>query len=358
MVGGFLGAGKSTALAELAKRIVARGLSVGLITNDQGEGLVDTRFLRARGYAVEEIAGGCFCCRFSSLLAAADNLSAANRPDVFLAEPVGSCTDLVASVSYPLRRMYGERYRIAPLTVLVDPRRAMRVLGLESGRQFSRKVVYIYEKQLEEAHLIAINKIDLLSPDERRALESALAERFARADVIQVSARSGEGLDAWLDRILAEDLPGGKAMDLDYAIYGEGEALLGWLNATATVSHAEEFDGNAFVDGIMASLQERLRGDVRDIAHLKLTLSSGTVLGELAVSQLVGNEFVPETGMRLSTPIRSGELIINLRAEADPAVLREAVASVLEEISVPDVRVDDLESFRPGEPQPTHRMEE
>src|SRR3954465_12418658 len=121
MIGGFLGAGKTTAVARLPHRLSERGLKVGLITNDQGRELVDTAMLRAKGFATEEIPGGCFCCRFNSLVDAAAKLTETALPDAFIAEPVGSCTDLVATVTYPLRRMYGESFAIAPLSVLVDP---------------------------------------------------------------------------------------------------------------------------------------------------------------------------------------------------------------------------------------------
>src|SRR6187402_739852 len=147
MIGGFLGAGKTTAVAALAERLTRQGLKVGLITNDQGSELVDTAMLRAKGFATEEIAGGCFCCRFRSLVDAAAKLTETTLPDVFIAEPVGSCTDLVATVTYPLRRLYGEKFTIAPLSVLVDPVRAERVFGLSEGKKFSDKVVYIFRKQ-------------------------------------------------------------------------------------------------------------------------------------------------------------------------------------------------------------------
>src|SRR5258706_15169498 len=142
MIGGFLGAGKTTAVAQFARRFASQGRRVGLITNDQGSDLVDTAMLRSSGFATEEIPGGCFCCRFNSLVDAARKLTAATRPDVFIAEPVGSCTDLVATVTYPLRRMYGDHFAIAPLSVLVDPIRAQRIFGLTEGGKFSGKVLY------------------------------------------------------------------------------------------------------------------------------------------------------------------------------------------------------------------------
>src|SRR5712671_1135224 len=173
MIGGFLGAGKTTSVARLAQKLIADGLKVGLITNDQGSELVDTAMLRARGFATEEIPGGCFCCRFNSLVDAAAKLTETTLPVVFIAEPVGSCTDLVATVTYPLRRMYGDDFKIAPLSVLVDPIRAQRIFGLAEGGKFSEKVLYIYRKQIEEADLIVINKRELL---DAAALEQLTAK--------------------------------------------------------------------------------------------------------------------------------------------------------------------------------------
>src|SRR5438093_183142 len=136
MIGGFLGAGKTTAMLELGRRLTAAGRRVGLITNDQSCGLVDTILARSAGFAVEEITGGCFCCKFDSLTEAAARLASRTAPDVFLAEPVGSCTDLRATVQYPLMRLYGGDYRVGPLSVLVDPSRALRILGIEQGKPF------------------------------------------------------------------------------------------------------------------------------------------------------------------------------------------------------------------------------
>ena len=360
MIGGFLGAGKTTSVARLAERLTKQGLRVGLITNDQGTELVDTAMLRSRGFATEEIPGGCFCCRFNSLVDAAKKLDAATRPDVFIAEPVGSCTDLVATVTYPLRRIYGDSFSIAPLSVLVDPVRAARVFGLEDGGKFSEKVLYIYRKQLEEADLIVINKAELVEAARLEKLRAKLAAEFPHAQVISTSARTGAGLEEWFTRLDSAEQIARDTMPVDYALYGEGEALLGWLNATVTLRGARgEFDGNQAVRALCHSLQRRLSEADAEVAHLKMTLSPDEGLSDLAVIHLVRNDHVPELSQTLSTPIASGQLIINLRAEAGPDRLREellaALAAVFAESGDVSAVLEHFESFRPGQPTPTHR---
>ena len=227
MIGGFLGAGKTTAVGKLAKRLTDQGLRVGLITNDQGRNLVDTALLRSQGFATEEIPGGCFCCRFNSLVEAATKLTAQSRPDVFVAEPVGSCTDLVATITYPLRRLYGDNFSVAPVSVLVDPIRALRVFGLEPGGNFSEKVLYIYHKQVEEADLIIISKSDLLDEARLERLRATIAARYPGKEILVVSSRHEVNLDAWFTRLASEEQADGKAMEVDYAVYADGERAAG-----------------------------------------------------------------------------------------------------------------------------------
>jgi Ni2+-binding GTPase involved in maturation of urease and hydrogenase len=357
MVGGFLGAGKTTAMLRLAEHLTQRGQRVGLITNDQSQGLVDTSIVASKGYPVQEITGGCFCCRFNSLTDAADRLTRDARPDVFLAEPVGSCTDLRATVQYPLRRLYGDDYRVAPLSVLVDPMRAARVLGLEPGASFSAKVLYVYEKQLEEADIIVINKSDLVSPAQRDALERALKARFPQADIVTVSARTGENLDDWFGRLSASP-PSWPAMDVDYDVYAEGEALLGWLNATCRVTASTPFDGNHFLQRVADDVRGRLAGEGIEIAHFKMTLSPDTG-NDLAVLNLVRTDTRAELPHRLADDLTEGELILNLRAEGDPAQLKSMTMAGLDEVTRElgvSATVEHIEHFRPGRPRPTHRM--
>jgi Ni2+-binding GTPase involved in maturation of urease and hydrogenase len=361
MLGGFLGAGKTTAILAFADWLSQRKRRVGLITNDQSVGLVDTAMLSAHGYPVEEITGGCFCCRFNSLMEASEKLTEDAKPEVFLAEPVGSCTDLRAAVSHPLRRLYGDDFRVAPLSVLLDPIRASRILGLEQGAAFSPKVRYVYEKQLEEAEVIVINKQDLVDGDQLGRLKAAIAERYPRAKVFVVSARDGAGLDEWFTYVLGGAAGEDPAPDIDYEEYAEGEALLGWYNGTAALSANAEagVDGNQFLTDLAETLRRQLASKGIDIAHLKMTLSPTDFGSDIAVLNLVRTDGRAELSHTLKDEVGAGDLIVNLRAEGDPDVLRaaagEALASVARESNV-QVTVDHEEAFRPGKPNPTYRM--
>jgi len=359
MVGGFLGAGKTTALLRLAEYLTARGRRVGLITNDQSHGLVDTAVVGSRGYPVREITGGCFCCRFNSLTDAAEQLAKEARPDVFLAEPVGSCTDLRASVQYPLRRLYSDDYRVAPLSVIVDPVRALRILDLEPGTTFSPKVLYVYRKQLEEAEIIVINKSDLLESARRMRLEDAIGSAYPDAEVYSVSARTGHRLGDWFTRVADSEGDSRPAPDVNYDAYAEGEAMLGWCNGAFRLGGSAPFDGNRLLLEIVNQVAQRLARCQVEVAHLKMTLTPETDLPDIGVLNLVSTDHAAELVHSLKDDVTDGELLVNLRAEGDPEILRVAVAdSVAHVATATGVRAitEHLEHFRPAKPVPTHRM--
>ncbi len=363
MLGGFLGAGKTTAMLKFARLLNQRGLRVGVITNDQSVGLVDTQLLQSNGHPTEEIAGGCFCCKFNSLWEAAERLTAANQPDVLIAEPVGSCTDLRATVSEPLRQIYGHQVVVAPLSVVVDPIRAQRVLGLRSEKQFTAKVNYIYEKQLEEADLIVINKIDLLQPGELDTLRDHLQRRWPKKRVLAVGVREERGLEEWLDHVLSHEMNVEPSMDVDYDRYADGEALLGWLNLAGMLK-GSEFDGNQWLIDTAVRLQAGLQAAIPDleIAHLKMTLlpKPGNDLG---VVNLVRSGGQPELAYALASPLELGEWTLNLRAEGDPELLKRVTLEVLgsDQFALDSrdvtVQVQQVQAFRPGRPVPVHRVQ-
>jgi hypothetical protein len=235
--------------------------------------------------------------------------------------------------------------------------RAGRALGLEGGRTFSSKVQYIYEKQLEEADIIVINKSDLLTPERAATLGASLKTRFPQADVVTISARTGAGLSAWFER-LTGPLAERPAMEVDYDVYADGEALLGWLNATCRLSATQPFDGNRLLQRLAERIRLELADAAIEIAHFKMTLvpDEGS---DLAVLNLVGTAEKVESVYRLADDLTAGELLVNLRAEGDPSHLNAVATTALDALARETgvtIAIEHIEHFRPGRPAPTHRM--
>src|SRR4051812_23533326 len=242
MLGGFLGAGKTTTIARLARHYQAQGHKIGIVTNDQATDLVDTSSLRAQGFDVGEVPGSCFCCNFNKLTETVAELGESARPDLVLAEPVGSCTDLVATVIRPLQQLLGETFDVAPYAVLLKPSHGGRILRGEAKGGFSPQAAYIFKKQLEEADLIVINRIDELPAAETAELTNLLQKQYASTPVLRISANTGAGFDALIEFLDQRGRFGGRMMELDYDVYAEGEAELGWLNSSLSVAAEKPFE--------------------------------------------------------------------------------------------------------------------
>jgi len=354
LVGGFLGAGKTTLLAKAAESLARAGQRVGLITNDQATNLVDTGLLERRGSSVQEVAGGCFCCRFDDLISALKRLMAGS-PDVIIAEPVGSCTDLSATVLQPLKQIYGGLFDVAPFSVLADPGRLRESLGPGAHGRFSDRVLYIFRKQLEEADLIVLNKADALSPEERAELTGLLSRRFPQASVRALSALTGEGVSAWLDAVL-EASPGGQHIaEVDYDVYAAGEAELGWLNASVDLGAEGGADWRALCLDLMGRMRRELAAQKAEIAHLKLLLTAGP---NRLVANLTATDGEPYADGSIEGRPERASLLINARVQTGPDALREVTERCLRAAAGDrvTVSVSSLQSFAPARPRPTHRF--
>ncbi len=359
MVGGFLGAGKTTTLGRLARMYLAKGKRVGIVTNDQAHDLVDTNTFRSQGLAVEEVPGACFCCRFDDLVGRVGSLQDSEKPDVILAEPVGSCTDLVATVIQPLKDLYGGRFEVAPYPVLFKPSHGTRILKNQAAGGFSPKAAYIFKKQLEEADAILINRADELSPEELEELTTLVGEKYPGVAVLRVSAQTGQGFDVLAELLEQQGAFGRKILEIDYDTYAEGEAELGWLNATARLTAEKPFDLDKLLTttlGELAAVCRKLGGEV---AHLKLIGMDDA--GAFAVGNVVSSDTAAKLSLPSNITPREADLIVNARVAIDPAVLEVEVKKVVtDECAKAGVKADfrTSQSLRPGRPVPTHRYAE
>ncbi len=340
LVGGFLGSGKTTLLLEAAARLSKIGLRVALITNDQGGALVDTRMAVASGVETEEIVGGCFCCRFSDLLDSAERLRA-HEPDVILAEPVGSCIDISATVLQPIKRYYGDRYRLAPFTVLVDPQRAQQLLSPDADPNLA----YLFKRQIAEADVVCFSKADLY----------AQFPELPGAPAVRLSSTTGQGVSEWLGEVLAGSGVAGTRVleDVDYEQYAEAEASLGWLNWQADVQLTNPLSPAAVVGPLLDDLDELLSLNGIAIVHLKIFDHSPS--GYLKASLCQNGEEPFVDGALDASPAQSHHLLVNLRASGAPELLEQLFKQAAGKLAG-NITVLHCEFFRPGPPKPEHRI--
>ena len=353
LVGGFLAAGKTTMLNALAGRLTGCGFKVGLITNDQAADLVDTAILTRTGVDVREVSGSCFCCNFPGFMAAVQSLIDAGA-NLIVAEPVGSCTDLSATILQPIKDKFPD-LDLAPLTVLVDPVRLKEALELVQTLTHP-DALYIVKRQLEEADRILLNKADTLTDAQIQEELALLKQNFA-APATAVSALQGTGVDAWIDEILAGGKPGAHLTEVDYDRYAHGEAVLGWLNAAIDLSGAAGTDWNAFAESLLAKLKDAFLADKAEIGHVKLSLTSDgkVILGN--VGSIGGS-----VNMRGDSGVKGASAImtLNARVQMSPEALQKTVEKILPETAASfgvSASIVNLKCLMPGRPNPTYRYQ-
>jgi hypothetical protein len=305
VVGGFLGAGKTTLILKAARILQARGVRVAAVLNDQGDDLVDTELVRRGGVHADQVGGGCFCCRLPDLLDAMERLSA-HAPEVIFAEAVGSCADIAATVLRPLLRDYPGGYRIAPLTVLVH-------------------------EQPEE-------------PDLRFLFDAQVAE----ADLV---IHRDSDVSRWLEQLTDGGIAAGAAtIALDYGRYARAEAALGWLNARAAVRPRPPCSPAMIVGPLVDEIRDALTSAGIRIVHLKVI---GKCESGYVKAALTGNDREPVVeGTLDASPAADHELLLNLRALGEPAAMREIVCRALAALPVDGSTV---QAFRPAAPAPYRR---
>ena len=177
IIGGFLGAGKTTLMVELAKYLVVkRARRLAIVVNDFSDIGVDERVLKQVGPAVYELFSGCVCCQLASdLVRTLEQVRQENDADLVLVEPSG--------VSEPARivetlRHYGRGVGKVRTAVLVDATR----FG-----ELYEALGPLLQAQIQAADLLAINKVDLAAPDEVEAARVKIAEQNPMAVVLEVS---------------------------------------------------------------------------------------------------------------------------------------------------------------------------
>jgi len=355
LVGGFLGSGKTTAIVQAAKILMAAGNKVGVVTNDQGKYLVDSAFIHLSDLPAVEVGGGCFCCNYTDLNDQLRNLIREAKPDVVFAESVGSCADIVATVVKPLLALGDEHTQPSSFSVFVDSRLYLHYL-LGESLPFSEDVVYIFEKQIEEASLLVINKVDLLDNAQLTLLEDQLAAQPAASPYRFQNSLVEASVKGWVSQIQGPgEYAPGDSLDLDYERYGRGEAQMAWLDEKLVLS-IQEGDARLVVIDFFQGLLDRLAHDHVGIGHIKFILGYGGTSVKISFTGVADVNW--QTNIP-AMPLGEVHLLVNARVETRAQSLRQSFLDALHACQS-EYHISFCEEavsfFHPGMPQPTHRM--
>lgn len=352
ILGGFLGAGKTTLAVNLARAMSeVFDKSVAIITNDQGDVLVDTEFTKDAGFDVKEVLGGCFCANFDEFVSNARNLVDVGRPDVIIAEPIGTSTNILSSVVAPLRSLYPDEFSVAPLCVVVDCVRAQDML-FDSSPKTQDSVDLIPAHQMKEAELVILSKADRVDSDTLERINAAISAILPDIEIIPTSSLDMRNMSRITDMLLSdrrsEKLP---EPDSNRGFAFE-KAKLGWYSGTYAVTPNNRLDMYSLITDLMKGVAQEY--GTKSVAHVKVIITSE----ESAAKMSLVEESMQVDGVYGSRFLNGpGKLVLNARVISPPKHLQEVMRSVIEKVAA-DYNViigrENESCFSPRPESPSH----
>jgi Ni2+-binding GTPase involved in maturation of urease and hydrogenase len=354
LTGGFLGSGKTTAIRLACLELMRRGIPVAVITNDQGEQLVDSQFIKHVGIPVLEVTNGCFCCNYPQLEENMKTLTSHFHPEIIFAESVGSCADLVATITRPLAKFHPDIPVV--LSVFAD---ASLLWSLMNGDScfLDDSVQYIYKKQLEEADIIILNKVDLLSETELEKVTEILKADYPGKDIILQNSLEPGDIQDWVEHQQNFVPLLRRALTIDYDIYGEGEKRLAWLDKEIIIRTSDNSAGMV-CEALISHIYAKINAASLPIGHIKFFIDDG--VQQKKISYTTVNQEGP-TPVNLPLSANDLNMLINARVQTEPAILEAIIDDAENEIAErtgSTILVKKLAAFQPGYPTPTYRMAE
>ncbi len=355
LVGGFLGSGKTTAIANACKTLSEKGIITSVITNDQGEYLVDSRVIQQANIPYAEVTGGCFCCNYNELDSQINLLQKDYNPSSIFAEFVGSCTDLIATVLKPLLQYREADIEQVTFSSFVDSQLLLMHLKGET-LPFNDETNYIWEKQIEEAEVLVVNKIDLLSSKDYETLQSLLDGLYSTKMVLFQNSLNIESIEKWFETIdNLHKIQDHNVIDVDYEKYGAGEANLAWLDEEIEIVSINNSSVELAYDFI-----RKLSNDIVQkncpIGHLKFFLQYNNQSSKISYTTILDTSQREPSIFEKSS---SAYLLVNARIQTSPEDLSKMLFDNLNELKlVEGVTINEkfLSYFKPGFPNPVHRL--
>ena len=217
VLSGFLGSGKTTLLNHVLNN--REGRRVAVIVNDMSEVNIDASLVREGGAELSrteeklvEMSNGCICCTLrDDLLQEVSRLASEGRFDYLIIESTGVSEPLPVAQTFTfadeLGQSLSEITRLDTMVTVVDAAHfldqykeaeSLKERGEAISEEDERTVADLFVDQVEFADVILINKIDLVSEEDRRDLLGTVKALNPNAHIIETE-RSRVPLDSVLN---------------------------------------------------------------------------------------------------------------------------------------------------------------
>lgn len=343
---GFLGSGKTTAIQHACAALLQNEESVGVITNDQGMHLVDGDFFENLHIPGRQVKQGCFCCNYKDLDSSITSLIEQHNPSVIFAEAVGSCTDIVATVLKPLLQFRPDA--IITFSTFTDIR--LLKMMLEDAARFDESISYIYHKQLEEASLVVINKIDLVDAAAAAFVTQLMNKKYPGKKLLYQNSLDQQKILDWLQCVEQDGDASLASLDINYDTYAAGEAMLAWFDQSVEII-STGFNAVECAAAVINNICMQMQGRAIPVGHIKFLLNNQTKVSFTNASSLPVSIQV--------YPASVAQLLINIRVQALPGTITTVVDKVFAEVEQAfhcKIISNSVASFQPGYPTPVYRM--
>lgn len=213
IIGGYLGAGKTTLVNHLLRH--GNGIRLAVLVNEFGDLPIDSDLIENQHDNVINISGGCVCCSYGSDLMSAliDLKDRVPRPDHLLIEASG--VSMPSGIAQSVKLL--PSYTIDSVIVLADAETAYQQAN-------DRYLGDTIERQLKAADIVILNKIDLVNDEFLVNTRRWLSEQFAGIRILETTKAKIP-----LSTILAENIESantiGKSSSLDVSEHMKHESV-------------------------------------------------------------------------------------------------------------------------------------
>ena len=327
VLGGYLGAGKTTLAVNIARSLKERrDRSVSIIMNDQGDVLVDTEYSKNAGFDTRDIMGGCFCTNFDNFVSSARTLVTSGKPDVIIAEPIGTSTNIMSSVVAPMRSLYPDEFSVAPFTVVVDCVRALDILSKKEHRT-EDVVDIIPAHQIREAEIVILSKADLVNKDTLEKVKEAVDTILPGIRMIESSSVDLRNMDEIMDFMLSDEISTKTPTGEQNKGFACEKAKLGWYSGTFDLVPKEDVDMYSLETDIMRGIAKEYGS--KSIVHVKVLVESE----ESAAKMSLVEDTMQVDGIYGSRYIKTpGKLVLNARVVSPPKKLEDTMRALIDDM--------------------------